>query len=281
MNKSPKSILDSDFLKLSSKKRAEYVREYYEQKNGSDIYATSPDFNLRELEIDFISKHIKGQKILDLGCGNGYTLLRLAQQSKKNFVGVDFSPNMIEGAKIITQKFRKKLLSQPSFIVDDASKFVPDYGTGKADTVVSERFLLNLPTKSLQYNTIKNIHRLLRPKGYYIMIEGSKNGLQKLNTLRKEAGLEPILDKDKYNQSSKKFNDTELVNYLKKYFNIEKVVSFDLYYIISRIIYPRIIAPQKPEYGHPINEIARKLSNEIEIPTQGIGHVKGYVLRKK
>ncbi|MCL5407130.1 MAG: class I SAM-dependent methyltransferase [Patescibacteria group bacterium] len=270
---------EKDFDRLSPKKRANYIRDYYNQKDGQNIYATSPDFNLRELEIDFIINNVKGPRILDLGCGNGYTLLRLAEKIKGDLIGVDFSSEMIQGANQLLKKNRQKLKSQPKFFEGDGTTFSP-LG-GKIDTIISERFLLNLPNKRSQYETIENIHRLLRSRGFYLMIEGSKDGLRKLNKLRESVGLEPILDRDKHNLSSRKFNDNELFEFLKKYFTIMEVKTFDLYYLIGRLIYPKIIYPEKPHYNHPVNEIARKLTAQINFPSQGIGHVKGYVLRKK
>ena len=67
---------------------------------------------------------------------------------------------------------------------------------------------------------------------------------------------------------------------MKDYFELLKVKTFDLYYLISRIIYPRIIYPDKPQYEDEINKIARQLVKYIDIPSQGIGHVKGYIFRK-
>lgn len=269
-----------DFDQLSKEKRANYIRDYYDQKKGQDIYATSPDFNLRELEIDFIISHVKGPRILDLGCGNGYTLLRLAEKIKGELIGVDFSSKMIQGANLLSKKFKNKLKCSPQFFEGDATIFIPP-GRGKVNTIITERFLLNLPTKKIQYEVIKNIYHLLCPKGFYLMIEGSQDGLRKLNNLRKLTGLDPILDRGKVNLSSRKFNDDDLEEFLKRYFKIIQIKTFDLYYLISRIVYPKIIYPKKPQYNHPINQIARDLSHRIDFPSKGIGHVKGYLLAKK
>ena len=55
------------------------VKERYVKEASTDKYATSQDMNLRELEIKAISKHLSdGLKVLDLGCGNGYTISSLA-----------------------------------------------------------------------------------------------------------------------------------------------------------------------------------------------------------
>ncbi len=272
---------EADYDRMSEEERARYVQAYYDAKKGDDPYATSPDFNLRELEIDFILKNISGKKVLDLGCGNGLTLIRIGKKIDDLLLtGVDFSHNLIEAARVILEREADSLKSVPTFIEGDATQYSPDEGDGTLDTVITERFLLNLPTDELQFKTIDRIHSMLKPNGLYIMLEGSQDGLNTLNQVREMAGLEPILDRDSHNVSSRKFDDQKLISYLEKKFRIEAVRSFDLYYLISRVIYPRMVFPQKPRYDHFINEMARELTIKLNFESKGLGHVKGYLLYK-
>lgn len=275
-----KILSDKEFDLLSEFEKSNYVKSYYNSKDGSSKYATSPDFNLRELEIDFILKNIEGENILDLGCGNGYTLMRIAQEHKGNVIGVDFSNSMIDGANKLLNEYPGVLKSKPDFHCADATNFIPKTGFNSINTVISERFLLNLPTEEMQYNAIKHIHKLLIPKGKYLMIEGSKDGLLKLNNLRENIGLSQIIDRDKHNLSSRKFEDKQIEPFISDLFKICSVKTFDLYYIISRIVYPDFIKPETAVYSHFINETARKLEQLIDFPSQGIGHVKCYCLEK-
>lgn len=272
---------EQEFDQLSEVEKSNYVKEYYNQKDGFNIYATSPDFNLRELEIDFIIKHIKGKNILDLGCGNGYTSMRITERYKVNVIGIDFSESMIIGANKLLDEYPGTLKVKPIFYCADATNFIPETQNNTFDTIISERFLLNLPSEGMQYKTIRHIHKLLVPKGRYLMIEGSKDGLLKLNSLRESIGLAQIFDKGKDNLSSRKFYDKQIEDFLKTLFEIVSIKTFDLYYIISRIIYPDFIKPENPCYDHFINKTARKLEQIIDIPSQGIGHIKCYVLEKK
>jgi len=274
------SLTEKEFDQLTEIEKSNYVKEYYNIKDSSNKYATSPDFNLRELEIDFIIKHVIGQRILDLGCGNGYTLMRIAEKIKGILIGVDFSDSMINGARKLSTEYPGILQVKPTYYCSDATTFIPENGFNYFDTIISERFLLNLPSDEMQYKTIRHIHKLLSTKGRYIMIEGSKEGLSKLNTLRENVGLNEIPDRDNYNLSSRKFSDKNIENFLSGLFNIGFVKTFDLFYIISRIIYPQFIKPEQPYYSHFINETARKLEQLIDFPSQGIGHIKCYVLEK-
>lgn len=266
---------------LTVKQRLEYIRRYYSARKGKEKYSTSPDHNLKELEIDFILAHIKGPDILDLGCGNGYTLLRIAEKLKGNLTGVDFSSGMINGAEHLSKTHDAPLKCKPVFLQRDVLTFTPERGMGSVDTVITERFLLNLPARSLQHAVIKRIHSFLRPGGTYIMIEGSKEGLIALNKLRRAAGLKPIPDRGRDNLSSRKFNNTAITVFLKSYFDIIDTKTFDLYYILSRIIYPYFVFPEDPKYTDPMNTIARVLHQHADLDSSGIGHVKGYVLKKR
>lgn len=270
----------SEYDNLTTSEKSSYVRSYYDSIDGSKLYATSPDFNLRELEISYILKNIKGVNILDLGCGNGYTLMRVAEKIKGNLVGVDFSTSMINGANELLEKYPNKLSSHPKFFCSDAVKFVPETGFNSIDTVISERFLLNLPSEDMQYEAIHHVHKLLTHKGVFIMIEGSKDGLENLNKLRKSFDLDEIIDRDKHNLSSNKFEDQKIGKILDGLFKIQSIKSFDLYYIISRIVYPSFINPNSPKYDHFINETARTLEQLVDFPSKGIGHVKCYILEK-
>jgi len=271
---------EKEFDNLSELEKSNYVKDYYDRLDGSNKYATSPDFNLRELEIDYMLKNIKGENILDLGCGNGYTLMRIAQIIKGKLIGVDFSKSLIKGANTLLKQYPGTLETKPRFFCADATTFQPDSGFNSIDTIISERFILNLPTEKMQYEAIRHIHKLLVPKGVYIMIEGSKDGLVKLNNLREQIGLSKIIDRDKHNLSSRKFEDKQIEVFLSGLFKISSVKSFDLFYIISRIVYPDFIKPENPAYSHFINETARKLEQIIDFPSQGIGHIKCYTLEK-
>jgi SAM-dependent methyltransferase len=267
--------------KLSESERAEFVKNYYDVKEGNKKYATSPDINLRELEIDFILNNIHGQNILDMGCGNGYTLIRIAEKISGNLIGVDFSSEMIKGTNSLIDEFKYSIKSKPVFYEGDATTYNPPKYCEPIDTVITERFLLNLPNEELQYKVIKNIHKILKPGGTYIMVEGTKDGLGKLNNIRKIADLDPIPDRDKQNLSSLKFEDTKLENFLTRFFSIVDIKTFDLYYLISRVIYPAFIRPEQPKFDHFVNTLARELDQVVNFPSKGIGHVKGYVLKKK
>jgi hypothetical protein len=114
------------YWNLSESERQSFMRRSYEQRSATDPYATSRDFHLRELEIDSIRQHlVRPGRVLDLGCGNGHTLLSLARTLDGwDMTGVDFSPHLIDGAQTLLERDQAHLQSSPLFICDDAIAFV-------------------------------------------------------------------------------------------------------------------------------------------------------------
>ncbi len=264
-----------EYRQMTEDERAELVRQRYDRLDATNIYATSRDFNLRELEIKFIREGASGQDVLDIGCGNGYTLISLARSRAGNLVGLDFSANLIAGARELTRRFASELKTLPKFQMADVRSLpFPD---DSFDTVISERLLLNLPSRADQYRTIREVHRVLRPGGVYLMVEGSEDGLRRLNEIRTAVGLEPIPSADADNVSALKFDEEELLGEIRPLFDVEKVQYFGTYYLISRVVHPLLVAPDAPRFDAPINAIARRVA-EVLPDTGRIGHYVGYRL---
>jgi len=268
------------YQSLSRNGRAEYVRKIYDGRDGLKTYSTSRDFNLRELEISFIAKHLATGRVLDIGCGNGYTLLSLAKKFESNFIGLDFSPNMVDSARKLAEKFAAELKCIPEFRVCDVRSL--PFGDDSFDCVISERCLLNLPSREDQYQTIREVHRVLRDGAVYLMVEGTEDGLSRLNHVRDQLGLEPIPSLAPDNASSLKFHEKEINEFLEKMFEIQIVRYFGTYYLISRVVHPLLVAPEPPRFDATINTIARKVA-EVIPDIANLGHVMGYrlVARKK
>jgi ubiquinone/menaquinone biosynthesis C-methylase UbiE len=270
--------------KSSEKDKSLYVQKRYNDlTDEKELYATSPDFNLRELEIDFIIENIPRQKdrpkILDVGCGNGYTDIRIAQEMFCDVIGLDFSQKMVEGAKYLRDKYSDSLVGNPWFYLEDCTEPFP-WSDNHFDVVISERLVHNLPSREIQKRTLKEIHRVLMKGGVYIMVEGTLDGLKRLNNFRETVGLEPILNRKKSNVMSLKLEDDETEEYLSQYFSIVRRHDFGMYYLISRVIHPLLVSPDEPTFDADINLIARKIASLFP-GYKNLGHVRGMVLRKK
>ena len=72
------------------------VWDEFAQKYGLDRRASTPDAYLVDLEIRTLAKYIaNGETILDVGCGNGYTALKMAQKKAVDITGIDISAEMV------------------------------------------------------------------------------------------------------------------------------------------------------------------------------------------
>jgi ubiquinone/menaquinone biosynthesis C-methylase UbiE len=275
-----------EYEQASAQRKQSIVRNVYAKRDATNVYATSPDFNLRELEIDFIIKYVqlyakknpeKTLQISDIGCGNGYTDIRIAQVANAAIVGIDFSENMIDAANNLRTKFGR-LQGRLSFHLTDATKF--SYERESFDVIITERLLLNLPNPCAQERIIQTIHRLLKPNGMYIFVEGTLDGLKRLNKLRLSVGLDSIPDRSTANISSLKFHEKEIIPFLSKYFTIVKRQYFGMYFLISRVAHPLLTYPEEPRYDAAINQVARKISS-VNPDYKHLGHIMGLILIKK
>jgi len=270
------------YNRLSEEEKAEFVKNKYDGLDGTRKYATSRDWNLRELEIGFIVDSLQrlksGSRILDVGCGNGYTDIVLASTSKQVIVGVDFSETMVIGANLLKQKHANKLLGTVTFCLGNVRRLA--WSNEHFDAVISERCLLNLPNRKTQIQVINEIARVLKRDGLYVMVEGTRTGLNALNLLRQKVGLKPIEDRDSDNVQSLKFDEETLEKKLwLANFKVLKKQHFGMYYLISRVVHPLLIAPEEPKFNAKINEIARQIAS-LDPNYKQIGHVVGYVLKK-
>lgn len=260
------------------KESPEEIRNYYKKRATTDPYATSPDYNLREIEIEYLSRSLKDNStILDVGCGNGYSILLFASKYASSFTGIDVVPEMIEQANTLKNTFLLK--GSAEFKTGNVTKL--DFDNDTFDIVISERCLLNLPTRDMQWQAIREIARVLKPDGTYLMLEGTVQGLEHLNELRSMFNLDPIPDADpQYNWFSNKFDEDEMViTALKSFRYLERVQRFGMYYLLSRIVHPLLVAPEQPQYNAKINEIARLIADKIP-DFENIGHVALFIFRK-
>jgi ubiquinone/menaquinone biosynthesis C-methylase UbiE len=257
---------------------AEEIRRFFRSRATPEPYATSPDWNLREVEIEYIARHLTdGARILDVGCGNGYSTLAYAARVQSALCGIDFVPEMIASARRLRHRF--ELRGTISFCVGDATHL--SFSDGTFDVVISQRCLLNLGSRRQQWEALTEIARVLKGGGLYLMLEGTRQGLEKMNCMRARFGLSPIPEADpKSNWCSNKFDEEELLEKIGPLFRgVEAVQRFGMYYFLSRVVHPLLVRPEAPRFDAVINSIARRICSEIP-DYEGLGHVALWVLRK-
>jgi SAM-dependent methyltransferase len=265
--------------------KQEAIRKLYDLRNAADKYATSRDYNQRELEISAIGRALEGKapgKLADLGCGNGYTLISVARKLQGwDLTGVDFSTTLIGGANHLLEEAKDELGSTLRFQHGDALAFLAGTAEGALDAVLTERFILNLPTVDVQKSTIADIYRVLAPGGLFLMCEGSMEGLRGLNALRSGLGIEEILPSSADNISSLRFEDKEIEAHAESLgFELLAKEGFSFFFAVSRALHPAMIKPRKPQFAARINDLAREIQEMLPFEP-GVGSNVLWVLRKK
>lgn len=213
------------------------------------------DYNIKNLEEKIIVEIIpKNVRILDIGCGNGSTLIRLALEKDCSGVGIDFSDKMIELA--ITSSEQLKLQNKVNFFIDSIPDLKQKYGL--FDYIVSERCLINLESSSLQHQAFVELMSYLKPGGFFLMIESFTDGLEKINALRNHLNLEPIGAPWHNHFLSEKIVKSWQTNQ----YHIDREHHFSsAYYYISRVVYAKLAHNRGEDvtYDSEINQIACQL----------------------
>lgn len=223
------------------------IRKHYQDvaaKHGASSRSSMEDDFVREKEVEWILGFVSALDrreqrvidILDLGCGNGYTLERVATAHPRHrYSGLDFTEELLAIARGrgVGGDFRQ----------GDARR-VP-HKDASLDLVYTERCLINLLTWEDKQQALAEIARVLRPGGYYLMIEAFTDGLANNNKARLECGLKEI--PEAYHN---KYFDRELfLQAITGDFDLLDPTQFgpglqsnflSSYYFISRVLYPAV-----------------------------------------
>ena len=234
----------------------EVVKRFWEDRADApgvgDSEVTHADVWQRQLEIETILKLVgRGDRVLDVGCGSGYTTKRIAPHVAE-VTGIDYSDAMIRRAVASGS-------GPATFAVKDVLDLGPaDFGV--FDAAISERCLINLSGWAEQCRAIDNIASVLRPAGRFIFIEGGRQGRRHLDRLRTTAGLDAMPTV----WHNVDFDEAETLAYLDRDFVVERRLPFGVYDFVARVVHPLLVAPAAPVYDSRINEIAASLALHVE-----------------
>jgi ubiquinone/menaquinone biosynthesis C-methylase UbiE len=242
-------------------------------KHQSSHWASWGDRGAIHLEIENVRKHIvPGMSVLDAGCANGYTTFQMLSRSPHEIHAFDYSASMIAAARA------EQPQCDPSGVVTfyNANMLDIPEEAGRFDLAYTVRVLINLPSWEVQKDAIKEMHRVLRPGGLYVLSEAFLGSQEKLNRLRQEAGLPPLTSP----AHNLYLNEHALEEFLPSLFEIQAIEKFaSLYYVASRFVRELSLRPGDPQgFDHPINEFFRDIPST---PCSGdFGIQKAYILQK-
>ncbi len=231
----------------------EKVHEFWKERARYGQNAGTNDFMLKHLEENVLLQYIPQEaNVLDVGCGNGSTLIRLVQEKGCQGIGLDYSDNLLELANqaAIENGVQDKL----RFMKQDVLGLSEDIGSFQH--IFTQRCLINLETKKEQEQAFARIIRLLPPGGFYYMIEAFNDGNRVLNELRGPLGLEPMTA-PWHNQF---FELNEVLNWAGTHpVRVQLVSHFaSTYYFLSRVVYAKLAADRGEElrYDSDINKVS-------------------------
>ena len=213
------------------------IREYWENRARADgsAQATTNDVYLREIEYRTINGalyKVAPKSVLDIGCGDGRTTIRLAQSHPNcRFVGLDYASSMVDIARgLVADAAIPNLSVRMGDVTESLHK-------ESADFVYTTRCLINLPSFEVQASALTNIVSALRPGGHYLMVENFIEGHDRFNAVRRDFGLSeiPVRTHNTF------FERDKVANLLSGHGRIVREENISsIYYLVSRVVYAKI-----------------------------------------
>jgi len=223
-------------------------------------------------EISAVRSHImKNGKILDAGCANGFTDVRILRGTNE-ICGIDYAAEMIKEANALKQELPEGLKKRIRFAVADMLELEKEFKKEEFDQVLAKRAIINIDSVELQEKALKNIHAVLKKGGTLLLSEPSIQGLEGINRIRRKLGIEDI--KPPWHN---KYLDENKLKHIKG-FELQKTIDFSsTYFIGSRVFYALLckIFKKNPEYLSFWNKLF------VKLPSMGnFGIQKLFILRK-
>lgn len=238
-------------------KRADMF-EFWSQRAalfGADPRANTNDVWLREVEIAFVHSLLQEgayRRVLDFGCANGYSTLRLAKlHPGTDFIGIDINPDMID----VANKSAAELgIGNARF---ECRSVVEDPGEGGEDFVFAIRVFQNIESEALQRQVFDAVAARLARGGRLLTVESYLDRYIQLNEDRVAMRLPPLPIHKHLTLLTPAF-DAHAASRLTPV-SVSSLSS--TYYIVTRLLYSSLAKEtgEPIDYNHPIHRIAASL----------------------
>ena len=257
----------------------EQIRAYWAEQaleHGPSPSASWSDQMVIEMEIREILKRLEdGDRVLDVGCANGYSTIQFASQKKVNIRGLDYIPEMIQQARLRLSELEGKLAGTVKFDVGDITAL--NEPPEAYDKVVVIRVIINMSDWSQQFKALRECVRVLKPGGLLLLSEATLQGWHRMNKFRQEWELPPI-PMPPFNQY---LDQERVIEAASPDLKLVEMADFSsTYYVGTRVLKPLLIQAlgAKVNVANPAMEWNRWFA---QLPSWGdYGTQKLFVFRK-
>jgi ubiquinone/menaquinone biosynthesis C-methylase UbiE len=265
---------------MSKRLSLEEIRQFWTAQalaHGQSPAASWSDEMVIDMEIrEIVARLNDGERVLDLGCANGFSTVQFARHKRVAVRGLDYVPDMIAAAQQRLGELSGKLLGRVTFDVGDITAL--NEADAAYDTVVVIRVIINLHDWARQLQALRECLRVLKPGGRLLLSEATLQGWQRLNRFRQEWGLPDIpmpafnlyLDEEQVAAAmAPKLELVELANFA------------STYYVGTRVIKPLLaqVLDGAIDVANPLMEWNRWFA---QLPAAGdYGTQKLFVFRKR
>ncbi len=222
---------------MSERFSLDQIQEFWTKqanKYGKSAKASWSDHSAIEMEIREIIKYLNdGERVLDVGCANGYSTVQFAFRKQLIIKGIDYIPEMIEQARLRLDNINDKAKEAIEFDVGNILDL--NEASNHYDKVVVTRVIINLGDWPRQRKGLLECVRVLKQGGVLLLSEATLQGWQQLNKFRREWCLQDI-PMPLFNQYLDEDNVIKLLSSDMKLINIENFSS--TYYVGTRILKP-------------------------------------------
>lgn len=181
-----------------------------------------------------------GLTVLDVGCGNGFTIKQLASSMPQySFIGVEMNDRLRDLA-IEQNDSADNVNIVPGDIRNRDSIELPDC----VDILLCQRVLINIMSDEDATKALDNIISIVRSGGHLLFIESFLSGLNNLNEARSEFLLAPISPAyhNKY-LSDSFFSHPQLTPFCLPHFSV-KPNTLSTHYYVSRVLHAALLQQQ-------------------------------------
>jgi SAM-dependent methyltransferase len=225
---------------LSERYGIEQIRDFWTQQaveHGQSPAASWSDQCVIEMEIrEILARLEDGDRVLDIGCANGFSTVQFAAGKRIEILGQDYIPEMIEQAKKRSAGLVGKLAGRVSFELGDITALA--HAPDSFDKIVVIRVVINLGEWANQLRALKQCARALKPGGLLLLSEATVQGWKRLNAFRNEWGMAdiPMPPFNNYLDENRVIEDCSAM------FELAEVVNFaSSYYVGTRVLKPLLI----------------------------------------